>query len=89
MTHGSALSAISFQENIVSDLSAISMPIDLDRSNHVIVKRITNKVMLRGIEKRRIVDDHEGRQNFVKRPGDLAEETETRIPRVRSEIAER
>jgi 23S rRNA maturation mini-RNase III len=43
MTHGSALSAVFFQENIVSDLSAISMPIDLDRSNRVIVKRNPNK----------------------------------------------
>jgi DNA-directed RNA polymerase specialized sigma subunit len=63
------------------------MPIDLDRSKHVIVKRITNKVMLRGIEKRRIVDDREDRQSFVKRLGDLPEETETRMPRVRSQIA--
>jgi len=36
-------------------------------------------VILRGIEKRRIVDDDKDRQNFVKRLGDLAEETETRI----------
>jgi putative transposase len=36
-------------------------------------------VMLRGIEKRRIVDDNEDRQNFVGRLGDLAEETETRV----------
>ncbi len=36
-------------------------------------------VILRGIEKRRIVDDDGDRQNFVKRLGDLAEETETRI----------
>jgi len=36
-------------------------------------------VILRGTEKRRIVDDDKDRQNFVKRLGDLAEETETRI----------
>jgi len=36
-------------------------------------------VMLRGIEKRRIVDDNEDRQNFVKRLGDLAEETATKV----------
>jgi putative transposase len=36
-------------------------------------------VILRGIEKRRIVDDDKDRQNFVKRLGDLAEETETGI----------
>jgi len=32
-----------------------------------------------GIEKRRIVDDNEDRQNFVKRLGDLAEETATKV----------
>lgn len=36
-------------------------------------------VILRGIEKRRIVDDDKDRQNFAKRLGDLAEETETRV----------
>ena len=36
-------------------------------------------VILRGIEKRKIVDDKRDRQNFVKRLGDLAEETETKI----------
>lgn len=36
-------------------------------------------VMVRGIEKRRIVDDHEDRHNFVKRLGDLAGETETKV----------
>lgn len=36
-------------------------------------------VIIRGIEKRRIVDDNRDRQNFVKRLGDLAEETETKI----------
>jgi len=36
-------------------------------------------VILRGIEKRRIVDDDKDRQNFVKRLGDLTQETETRI----------
>jgi hypothetical protein len=43
ITRGSALSEVSFQDNFVSDLSAISMPIDLDRSNRMIVKRIINK----------------------------------------------
>ncbi len=36
-------------------------------------------VMIRGIEKLRIVDDDKDRQNFVKRLGDLAEETETKV----------
>ena len=36
-------------------------------------------VILRGIEKRRIVADDEDRQNFVTRLGDLAKETDTRI----------
>jgi putative transposase len=36
-------------------------------------------VILRGIEKRRIVDDDKDRKNFVSRVGDLAEETETKI----------
>jgi putative transposase len=36
-------------------------------------------VMLRGIEKRRIVDDQGDRQNFVKRLGDLAGETGTKV----------
>lgn len=36
-------------------------------------------VILRGIEKRRIVDDDKDRQNFVKRLGDLTQETETKI----------
>jgi len=36
-------------------------------------------VILRGIEKRRIVDDDKDRKNFVSRLGDLAEETETKI----------
>jgi putative transposase len=36
-------------------------------------------VVLRGTEKRRIVDDDKDRQSFVTRLGSLAEETETRI----------
>jgi hypothetical protein len=32
-------------------------------------------VILRGIEKRRIVDDDKDRQNFLTRLGNLAEET--------------
>ncbi|MFB3886786.1 MAG: transposase, partial [Thermodesulfobacteriota bacterium] len=36
-------------------------------------------VVVRGIEKRWIVDDDKDRKNFVNRLGDLAEETETRI----------
>ena len=36
-------------------------------------------IILRGIEKRRIVDNDKDRQNFVKRLGDLAQETKTRI----------
>jgi len=36
-------------------------------------------VILRGIEKRRIVDDDKDRQNFVTRLGNLAKETKTRI----------
>jgi len=36
-------------------------------------------IILRGIEKRRIVDDDKDRKNFVKRLGDLSEETETKI----------
>jgi len=36
-------------------------------------------VVIRGTEKRRIVDDEKDRQNFVKRLGDLATETETKI----------
>jgi hypothetical protein len=36
-------------------------------------------IILLGIEKRRIVNDDKDRQNFVKRLGDLAEETKTRI----------
>lgn len=36
-------------------------------------------VIIRGIEKRRIVDDDQDRKNFVKRFGDLADETGTRI----------
>ena len=36
-------------------------------------------VILRGIEKRRIVDDQKDRQNFISRLGHLAEETETKI----------
>jgi hypothetical protein len=43
ITRGSALSEVSFQDNFVSDLSAISMPIGLDRSNRMIVKRIISK----------------------------------------------
>jgi REP element-mobilizing transposase RayT len=35
--------------------------------------------MIRGIEKRRIVDDIKDRQAFVKRLGDLAERTETKV----------
>jgi hypothetical protein len=38
-------------ENFVSQLSAISMPMDFDRSNHTIVKRIITKWSLD--EKRR------------------------------------
>ena len=36
-------------------------------------------IIIRGIEKRRIVDDDKDRQNFLTRLGDLAEETKTRI----------
>ena len=36
-------------------------------------------VILRGIEKRRIVDDDQDRQSFIKRLGGLAEETDTKI----------
>ena len=36
-------------------------------------------VILRGIEKRRIVDDDKDRQNFLTRLGNLAEETKTPI----------
>jgi putative transposase len=36
-------------------------------------------VIIRGVERRRIVGDDEDRQNFVSRLGNLAEETETRI----------
>ncbi len=36
-------------------------------------------VIVRGTEKRRIVDDEKDRQNFVKRLGDLAKETQTKI----------
>ena len=36
-------------------------------------------VILRGTERRRIVDDDKDRQNFVTRLGDLAQETKTRI----------
>jgi len=36
-------------------------------------------VIIRGIEKRQIVDDDRDRENFVKRLGDLAKETETHI----------
>ena len=36
-------------------------------------------IILRGIEKRRIIDDDKDRHNFVKRLGDLAQEMETRI----------
>jgi putative transposase len=36
-------------------------------------------VIIRGIEKRRIVDDDRDRENFIKRLGDLAVETETKI----------
>jgi hypothetical protein len=43
MTRGSAPSEVSFQDSFPGDLSAISMPIDLDRSNRMIVKRITKK----------------------------------------------
>jgi hypothetical protein len=43
ITRGSASSEVSFQDNFVSDISAISMPIDLDRGNCMIVKRIINK----------------------------------------------
>ena len=36
-------------------------------------------VIVRGIEKRRIVDDVADRKNFVKRMGELAEGTKTKI----------
>lgn len=36
-------------------------------------------VIIRGIEKRRIVDDDKDRRNFIIRLGDLAEETDTKI----------
>ena len=36
-------------------------------------------VILRGIEKRRIVDDDEDRKRFITRLGDLAMDTETKI----------
>jgi len=36
-------------------------------------------VMIRGIERQRIADDDEDRQNFLKRLGDLAEETKNTI----------
>jgi len=36
-------------------------------------------VMIRGIEKRRIIDDDVGRNDFVRRLGALAEETRTPI----------
>jgi hypothetical protein len=36
-------------------------------------------VMIRGIEKRRIVDDDEDRKRFITRMGDLAMDTETKI----------
>jgi len=36
-------------------------------------------VILRGIEKSKIVDDKRDRQDFVKRLGDLTQETETKI----------
>jgi len=36
-------------------------------------------VIIRGIEKRQIVDDEKDRLNFIKRLGDLAEETETPV----------
>jgi len=36
-------------------------------------------VIIRGIEKRRIVDDDSDREKFVRRLGDLAEETKTKI----------
>jgi putative transposase len=36
-------------------------------------------VIIRGINKRRIVDDEEDRKDFVRRLGLLAEETETAI----------
>jgi putative transposase len=36
-------------------------------------------VIIRGIERRRIVDDDEDRQNFISRLGNLVEESETRI----------
>jgi hypothetical protein len=36
-------------------------------------------VIIRGIERRRIVDDDIDRENFVKRFGSLAVETKTRI----------
>ena len=36
-------------------------------------------VIIRGIEKRRIVDDDEDRKRFITRMGDLAMDTETKI----------
>ena len=36
-------------------------------------------VILRGIEKRQIVDDDEDRQSFISRLGDLAGETQTSV----------
>jgi putative transposase len=36
-------------------------------------------VIIRGIEKRQIVDDDEDRQSFISRLGDLAGETQTSI----------
>jgi putative transposase len=36
-------------------------------------------VVIRGIERGRIVEDDQGRKNFVFRPGNLSQETETSI----------
>ena len=38
-----------------------------------------NHVIVRGIERRRIVDDVADRKNFVERLGQLAADTDTRI----------
>ena len=38
-----------------------------------------HRVIIRGIERRPIVDDDKDRENFVSRPGQLAAETENRL----------
>jgi hypothetical protein len=47
ITRGLALSAISFQKDVVSFLSAISMPRDLYRCNQSIVKALLAKSTFR------------------------------------------